>query len=113
MAAPLIVYYGQERPPGQVIALTDLVLSYDHKNLTALTMRALAYDREVTIQYRSKYPNVGMLSPEQQADYNMLVGNYFAIANRVKSLGWHPRTAEQDAEYVQAIREAKAAEKGG
>lgn len=113
MAAPFLDDYAKHHSPGQIMAMVDLMLSYDPKDVSALMLKALAYDREVTIRYRNNYPDPRMLSRVQQADYQALVDQYFKIANELQGWGWHRRSAEQDAEYMQAIQNAKKTEKGG
>ena len=76
-------------------------------------LKALAYDKQVTIQYRSKYPDPRQLTPAQQADYHALMDGYFQIADQLQAMVWHRRSAAQDAEYMQAIQKAKTAENGG
>lgn len=113
MATPFIQYYATTHSPSQIMAMADLALSYDPKDVAGMMFKALAYDKQVTILYRSKYPDARMLSPAQQLDYQALMGGYFKMADQLQALGWHRRSAEQDAEYRQAIQQAKAAEKGG
>ncbi|WP_164931750.1 transglutaminase family protein [Dyella sp. M7H15-1] len=113
MATPFLEDYAKRRTPEQIMAMADLALSYDPKDVGALMMKALAYDKQVTIQYRSKYPDPRQLSPAQQADYRALMDGYFKIADQLQAMGWHRRSAKQDAEYMQAIQKAKTAENGG
>lgn len=113
MATPFLEDYAKHHSPEQIMAMVDLVLSYDPKDVSALMLKALAYDKQVTIRYRSKYPDPRQLTPEQQADYHALMDGYFKIAGELQTMGWHRRSAEQDAEYMQAIRQAKAAKNGG
>ena len=113
MAAPFLDDYAKHHSPEQIMPMVDLMLSYDPKDVAALMLKALAYDRQVTILYRSKYPDPRQLSPAQQADYQALMDGYFKIANELQGWGWHKRSAQQDTEYMQAIQHAKQAEKGG
>lgn len=113
MSAPFLDNYIKSHTPEQIMAMVDLMLSYDPKDVAALMMKALAYDRQVTIQYRNKYPDPRQLTPVQQADYHALMDGYFKIADQLQAWGWHRRSAAQDAEYMQAIQKAKAAESGG
>lgn len=113
MAGPYFEHYAKSHSPEQIMAMVDLALSYDPKDVSAMMLKAMAYDKQVTIRYRSKYPDPRLLSPAQQADYHALMDGYFKIANELQGLGWRRRSAEQDAEYMQAIQNAKKAEKGG
>ena len=107
MTGPLIDYYGKTRSPSQMMALAQLELSYWPADITAMMLKGGAYDKEVTLLYRSKYPTTSMLSPAQFADYKALMDNYFAIADTLHELGWHSRTSAQDDEYKQTIAHAK------
>jgi regulator of sirC expression with transglutaminase-like and TPR domain len=113
MAAPFLEDYAKRHTPEQIMAMVDLMLSYDPKDVSALMLKALAYDKQVTIRYRSQYPDPRQLSPAQQADYHALMDGYFKIAGELQAMGWHRRSAEQDAEYMQAIQNAQAAKNGG
>ncbi|RDS85910.1 transglutaminase family protein [Dyella psychrodurans] len=113
MANPFIQFYTTTHTPGQIMALADLALSYDPKDVDAMMFRALAFDKQVTIAYRSKYPDTRMLTPAQFADYKALMDGYFDMADKLQSLGWHRRSAAQDAEYLHDIDKAKTAEAGG
>lgn len=107
MSAPFLDNYAKSHSPEQIMAMVDLMLSYDPKDVAALMLKALAYDRQVTIQYRSKYPDPRQLTPTQQADYHALMDGYYKVADQLQAWGWHRRSAEQDAEYMQAIQKAK------
>jgi len=113
MATPFIQYYATTHDPNQIMAMANLALSYDPKDVAGFMFKALAYDKQVTVLYRSKYPDPRMLTPAQQADYQALMDGYFKTADQLQALGWHRRSAEQDSEYMQAIQQAKAKEKGG
>lgn len=113
MATPFMEAYAQNHSPEQIMAMVDLALSYDPKDVGALMLKALAYDRQVTLHYRNKYPDPRVLSPDQQADYHALMDGYFKIADELQAWGWHKRSAAQDTEYMQAIQKAKSAESGG
>lgn len=112
MMATLLVYYRDHRGPTQQMALSNLALEIDQKNVVALIARAGAYDSQVTELYRKRYPDPSLIPADKRQDYQMLMRNYFEIANRLVSLGWHKRTPEQDAGYLQKIQQAKAAQKG-
>lgn len=113
MATPFLDNYAKHHSPERIMAMVDLMLSYEPKDVSALMLKALAYDKQVTLHYRNKYPDPRQLSPEQQADYHALMDGYFKIAGQLQAMGWHRRSAEQDQEYMQAIQQAKAAENGG
>jgi regulator of sirC expression with transglutaminase-like and TPR domain len=113
MATPFIQDYAKSHSPSQIMAMADLALGYDPKDVAGIMFKALAYDKQVTLLYRSKYPDPRMLTPAQQADYKALMDGYFAESDQLQALGWHRRSAEQDTEYMQSIQQAKANEKGG
>lgn len=87
MATPFMDFYAKGHSPEQIMAMVDLALSYDPKNVSALMLKALAYDKRVTLHYRNKYPDPRMLTPAQQADYQALMDGYFKIAGQLQSLG--------------------------
>jgi hypothetical protein len=111
MTGPLIDAYSATHTPSQMMALAQLELSYQPDFLSALLLEGIAYDRRVTLLYRSKYTTPDHLSPAQLADYQALMNNYFAIADKLATLGWHRRTTEQDDEYRQVIANARANDK--
>jgi regulator of sirC expression with transglutaminase-like and TPR domain len=111
MTGPLIDAYSATHTPPQMMALAQLELSYQPDFLSALLLEGIVYDRQVTLLYRSKYTTPDHLSPAQLADYQALMNNYFAIADKLTMLGWHRRTTEQDDEYRQVIANARANDK--
>jgi regulator of sirC expression with transglutaminase-like and TPR domain len=111
ITGPLIDYYNNSRSPSQMMALAQLELSYQPDFLNALMLKGSAYDKQVSLQYRQKYASPSLLTPWQLVDYQALMKNYFAIGDKLTSLGWHRRTTEQDREYQQTIAHAKAADK--
>jgi len=113
MATPLLDEYKVHHTPAQQLAIANLALTYYPMDIVAMLNRALAYDDQVTLLYRNKYPDPALMSPAQQADYQALMGHYFETGNQIKALGWHQRSQQQDADYVQRIQQAKAADTGG
>lgn len=112
MLSTLMEFYGQQQRQEQRIAIADLALQADPKDIAAMLQKGNAYFRLMQ-QYMAKYPSPAAIPPEQRLDFDALQRSNDLWFNRAEALGWTMPPKTQDANYLQTIQHAKATQQGG
>lgn len=113
MAGTLLEFYGQQGQQDRRIAVADLLLQADPKDVFAMLQKGNAYHRMMKERYLSKYQSLEEMSPAQQQEFEMLRHNNDLWFDKAEALGWAMPTQAQNANYLQHIQRTKAAQQGG
>lgn len=113
MIGTLMEFYGQQDQQARRIAVADLGLRADPKNVEAMLQKGGAYYRLLKQQYLDKYPTPAQIPPEQRQNFETLARNHLLWFNKAEALGWREPTQMQDAGYLQSIQRTKAAQRRG
>lgn len=105
-------FYGHWRTPEHQLGLTELALNNNPKDVTSLLMRGSAYYKLLQARYVTRYTRMEELSPEQQADFQMLSRNNQLLFAKAERMGWREESPEEKAQYLQQIQSIKAQQGG-
>ncbi|WP_199099492.1 transglutaminase family protein [Dyella sp. ASV21] len=109
----LMQFYRENRPPEQVMPVTDAVLKVDPNNIVALLVRRDAYRRIVDDRYAKQYPTPDQMPPSMRDGYMEIYRNQVALVQKIQSLGWVPETQEHRTGYLRTVEQAKTGQQGG
>lgn len=110
MAGTLLEFYGQQGLQDQRIALADLMLGYNPKNVSAILHKGAAYHRLAQRDFMSKYPTSDNIPSEKRAYFNDLIRNHNLWFSRAEELGWREPKAAARANYIQSVQRARPAQ---
>lgn len=113
MLSTLMELYGQQQRQERRIAVADLALQADPRDVVAMLQKGNAYFRLMQQKYMSKYPSPEAIPPAQRTDFEALRRNNDLWFDKAEALGWTMPTQAQDANYLQTIQRTKAARQGG
>lgn len=113
MMGTLMEFYGQQGQQNRRIAVADLALQTDPKDVHAMLQKGNAYFRMMQQRYITKYPSPAAIPPAQRQDFESLQRNNDLWFDRAEALGWTIPTQAQDANYLQTIQRTEAAPQGG
>lgn len=95
------------------IAVADLALQADPKDVHAMLQKGNAYFRMMQQRYMTRYPSPAAIPLAQRQDFEALHHNNDLWFDCAEALGWKMPTQAQDANYLQTIRRTKATQTGG
>jgi len=104
-------FYAHRRTPEHQLGLTELALENNPKDVTSLLMRGSAYYHLLQMRY-SRYPRPEDIPADKREDFQMLSRNNVALFAKAERLGWRQPTPQEDAEYLQQIRNIKSKQGG-
>jgi regulator of sirC expression with transglutaminase-like and TPR domain len=107
MAGTLLEVYHEKGQEERRIALANLILKVDPRDVTAMLQLGNAYVKIMKRDFISKYPIADEIPAAERPRFMELYqGNQFWF-NRAESLGWRQPTQAQDASYLQVIERKK------
>lgn len=109
---PLAEYYYQTRQPERELALTELLLKYEPKNVSLIVLRGDAYAQLSDKRYK-RYGSPNKIPRAMLADYQRLEHENQLMFDQAESMGWEPETVEHRTKYMQSIQQAKTRQRGG
>jgi regulator of sirC expression with transglutaminase-like and TPR domain len=89
------------------MALADLVLRLDSKNVAALLHKGSACARLIKARYSRRYPSPDQISEPQRRDFETLARCNLDNIAKAEALGWREETAAENAAYRRSIEQAK------
>lgn len=113
MVGTLMEFYGQQGQQERRIAVADLALQADPKDVHAMLQKGNAYFRMLQQRYATKYPTPADIPPARRQDYEALRRNNDLWFERAEALGWTMPKQVQKANYLQTIQRTQAAQQGG
>lgn len=108
----LMESYGKRGHQTQRIAVADLLLQLNPKDVSAMLHKGSAYSRLVKERYTSKFQSLDQLTAAQRADFEMLGRNNRLWFEKAEALGWRESAKEQDSGYLRRIQQVKAQQRG-
>lgn len=110
MVTTLVEYFARQQAHEKVVALSDVVLAHYPKDVGSMLKKGSAYGRLATRDFVRKYPMPKLIPPEEYGYFKYLEDqNRFWFA-KAETLGWREPTQDQEANYLQTISRAKAAQ---
>ena len=104
--------YGTRGLQTQRIAVADLLLQLNPKDVSAMLHKGSAYSRLVKERYTSKFQSLDQLTAAQRAEFEMLGRSNRLWFDKAEALGWREPAKEQDADYLRRIQQVKAQQRG-
>ncbi|QOF98330.1 hypothetical protein H7691_17265 [Stenotrophomonas sp. CW117] len=111
MMNTLMEFYREE--PVRRMAVADLVLQTDPKEITAMLHKGGAYYDLLKQRYMSRYRSPAAIPPEERAEFEALSEGNRTWFAKAEALGWTETTQAQDVNYLQSIQRTKDAQQGG
>ena len=93
-----------EERPDLAIALADMALKYNPRDVSALLQKGRAYFLMARKEFISKYQRPLDIPLELRARYTELTDKNRYWFERAEALGWREPSAEAEAKYLQGIR---------
>jgi hypothetical protein len=90
------------------MALADLVLRLDPKNVAAMLHKGSACARLIKQRYSRRYPSPDQIPAPQRQDYEALARCNTESFTKAEALGWREETAAERAAYRRSIEKVKA-----
>ena len=109
---PLEEYYHASNQPDRLLALTDLILKFDPKNVSVMIYRGDAFAQLSDDRYL-RYGAPNHIPRSMLADYQHLESQNQQMFAQAMSLGWQPETAQHRMKYMQSIQQAQSRQGGG
>jgi len=108
MAATLMEDLAARQRADDLMAVADLLLAVNPKDVVAIIQKANAYSLQVDQRYKRLYSNPVDIPPELRADYEMRARANLDWFAKADALGWHPATAQNRKNYLQSVDQEKA-----
>lgn len=108
MASTLMEHYGAEKRGDKLLAVAEMVLAVNPKDVVAIIHKANAYYLQLQQRFVSRYPTPAAIPKDQLADYVRLSHENLAWFARAEKLGWAPPMSTKDANYLQSIERERA-----
>jgi regulator of sirC expression with transglutaminase-like and TPR domain len=103
----LMEHYGRNGRPHDRIAVADLALAQNARDIGAMLHAASGYS--VLLEWiRRRYPDPADIPPEQHEDVRHMQAANLGLFARAESLGWTEPTPEQQRAYLESIEREKA-----
>jgi regulator of sirC expression with transglutaminase-like and TPR domain len=108
MAHTLLELWGQDGQQARRIALADLILTINPKDVMAMLHEGGAYYQLLQKHFLSKYASVSDIPETERLYFEELGRNNQLWFNRAEALGWRQSSQAAEAQYQQTIQRAKA-----
>lgn len=108
MAETLTESYVDQHEYEKVITVSNLILEYYPKDVSVMIRMSNAYYELMNKFYARKYRSPNDIPDRAKGNYLYLSQNNRLWATKAKALGWREYRQEDDAKYLQTIKEAKA-----
>ncbi len=112
MMSTLMEHYGRTNQQKRRIALADLILKFNAKDVVAMQHIGAANYLLLQEQFMRPYPDANKIPQEKCAEFKRLSAENLRWYAKAETLGWVPTTPKQDAEYLSTIRKEKAKQQG-
>jgi hypothetical protein len=94
------------------IAVADMVLKLDPKNVTAILHKASACSRLVKERYIAKYSSPGQIPESERMEFEALSRCNIDGFAKAEALGWEEETQGEKNSYRRSIEQVKARQGG-
>jgi regulator of sirC expression with transglutaminase-like and TPR domain len=108
MAETLQQYYGQLGLQERRIAIGEILLKADSKDVTTMLNMGSAYYKLLQKHFLSKYPTPNAIPLEERPYYEELGRNNQLWFNKAEALGWRQQSKAEDDKYLRTIKTIKA-----
>jgi regulator of sirC expression with transglutaminase-like and TPR domain len=112
MISTLMEHYGRTNQQKRRIALAELILKFNAKDVVAMQHIGAANYLLLQEQFMRPYPDANKIPQEKRAEFKRLSAENLRWYAKAEMLGWIPTTPEQDAKYLDTIRKEKAKQQG-
>lgn len=113
MMGTLMELYGQQGTQDRRIAVADMALKADPRNVQAMLQKGNAYYAMLKQRYLSRYQTPGDIPPAERTDFERLGRSNQAWFAKAEALGWTQPVPAQDTNYLQQVQRTKTAQQGG
>lgn len=110
MLSTLMEFYGQQGQQERRLAIADLVLAIDPRNVDAMVHKGAGTYLLLREHFVSRYPSPAQIPMPLRPEFQRLSKENLDWYNRAETLGWAPPTEAQDAKYLESIQREKSAQ---
>ena len=107
MVATLAEYYFEQQEFEKAIAITDLTLEYNPRNMEAILRKGSAYYRLMDKYYFQKYRTRDDIPDRAKGHYEYLSQNNMRWFAKAEALGWRQPSREDAEKYLQTVNQAR------
>lgn len=104
MAETLQQFYGQKGLQEQRIAIGEILLKADSKDVTTMLNMGSAYYKLLQKHFLSKYPTPEAIPLEERPYYEELGRNNQLWFKKAEALGWREQSKAEDDKYLRTIK---------
>jgi regulator of sirC expression with transglutaminase-like and TPR domain len=108
----LMEHYGKTGQQERRLALADILLRLDPKNVAAMLHKGSACSRLLRERYIGKYQSLDELSQAQRQEFEILKRCNSDSFAKAEALGWREETQAENASYRRSIEQVKARQGG-
>lgn len=108
MASTLMEHYAAQKRGHDLLAVADMALAVNSKDVVAMIWKANAYYLQLQQQYVSRYPTPLDIPAAMRDDYARLSRDNLAWFRKAEALGWVAPSVEKEENYLQSIEREKA-----
>ncbi|PNS09105.1 transglutaminase family protein [Solilutibacter silvestris] len=106
--ASLLPYYRGRKQSERMLAVTDLILKANPKDVDAMTIRGDAYYLLIEQRFKSKYPKAEQIPMNLRAEYLDYSRQNNAWYEKAEALGWRQWGPKEKQQYLQHFNSMKA-----
>jgi regulator of sirC expression with transglutaminase-like and TPR domain len=107
MATTLAEHFLQQKEYEKAIAISDLILEYNPKDIETMVRKAVAYGRLGRDRFVTKYPSPRQIPVRERAYYAYLSRNHHQWFAKAEALGWREETKDEEEKYLLQVNKAR------
>lgn len=108
MMSTVMEFYGQQAQQERRLAVADLALAIDPKNVDAMLHKGAGNYLLLRDRFMVPYPNPATIPVSAQPEFKRLSQENIRWYSRAEDLGWVAPTKAQDAKYLESVEREKS-----
>lgn len=110
MMSTLMEFYGQRGRQTERIALANLALAHDSRNVVAMLHISSANYQAMKREFMDRYPNPKDIPPERRAEFAELGQRIHFWRSKAEQLGWREPDNAANESYLKTVNDLKNAQ---
>lgn len=91
----------------KAIALSDLILEYNPRDVGTMVLKAVAYGRLARARFVDRHPTPGQIPNRQRPHYEYLSRSHHQWFGKAEALGWREESKEREDKYLELIKNVR------